>query len=311
VTALNKSRASERLQVSYEGTLAQCVVLSTEQRVRQANDQALCELVGEFGAPGVRRKGSLTHVWSSQDNAEAVCRFLESFQSPMGTNGFDARRIAQFIGRQQARRELVDWTVALISANGGLSDNLAGLDVALVKRKNVAEGKDVGKFYVLPNSNVLNPPDQGIDLEGQSLDASWVRQLLGKRAFGEKNVLERGVIERAEGLQVLDVALEISRIRYQCDKDAGRIRATQLPPDRPYGAVLRDMRKTSNGLLLLYPLDAAEAGISDDKSKSILTCVLSFPTSETAVPIEYQVNEVYRQLHLDQVEDSQQDEQDS
>lgn len=307
VTALNKARASKKLQVSYEGTLAQCVVLATRDEVRKRNDYAVTGLVGRLEPPRARKKGSSTYVWSGV-GAEDVCVFLDAFDSPMGTNGFDSKRIAQFVRRQQNQGELVEWTVALLSANGGAPDTIAGLGLNLVKRKNVAEGSDkVRGLYVLSNSNVLNPPDQAIDLEGMKLDAVWVQHLLTKRAFGVDMLLEREVIEQAVGRDALDVAQQISLLRYAADKKAGRIRATQQPPERPFGAVVRDMRRTSHGLLLLYPLDAAAVEFAAEP-RSIMTCVLSFPTSATAVPIEYQVNEVYRQLHLDQLEEPEIDE---
>ncbi|MDY7508152.1 Z1 domain-containing protein [Ralstonia wenshanensis] len=306
VTALNKARASKKLQVSYEGTLAQCVVLATDDDVRKRNDGAVTELIARLGKAKRGKDGTATRVWTKVD-AETVCMFLDAFNSPMGTNGFDARRIAQFVRRQQSHGELVEWTVALVSARGGTPDELGGLDVQLVKRKNVAEGSDgQKKYYVLPNSNVLNPPDQAIDLEDMTLDIGWVQHLLGKRAFGENNPDERAVLEQAVGRNAVDVAMEISKLRYEADKKDGRVRANQSPPTRPTGAVIRDIRQTSHGLLLLYPLDANAAELPSPKS--ILTCALSFPTSATAEPIEYQVNEVYRQLHLDQIEEPQADE---
>lgn len=308
VTALNKSRASKRVQVSYEGTLAQCVALLADKEVRQKNLDAAADLVNRLGGAATRKLTNLTHVWSGADNAESICMFLDGFESPMGANGFDARRIAQFIRRQQGRGELVDWTVALLSVKGGDADRIAGLEVQMVARKNAAEEEQSEyRKYVLQNSNVLSPSDQGIDLEGKILGAAWVQQLLAKRVFSQGDPRERALLERSIGQEVLEVALNLSLQRYEMDKEEGRLRPTQRPPTRPVGAVLRDMRQTSKGLLLLYPLDAKNAGLSSDP-KSIITCAVSFPTSATAEPIEYQVNEVYQQLHLDLIEEPQADE---
>lgn len=308
VTALNKSRASKKVQVSYEGTLAQCVSLTVEEDVRQRNFYATTELIERLGGLAARQLRGLSHIWSGAGNAESICMFLDGFVSPMGANGFDARRIAQFIRRQQGRGELVDWTVAMLSVRGGAADHIGGCEVQLVERKNVAElvGGEYKK-YILPNSNVLSPADQGIDFEGKVLSADWVRHLLTKRVFSEGNSQERALLERSIGQAALAVALELSLLRYEEDKRNGRIRPGQLPPKRPLGAVLRDMRPTCQGLLLIYPLSAEYAGL-DPEPKAIVTCAISFPTSATAEPIEYQVNEVYQQLHLDVIEEPQADE---
>jgi hypothetical protein len=64
---------------------------------------------------------------------------------------------------------------------------------------------------------------------------------------------------------------------------------------------------TTCGLLLLYPLDAAHANLGVDQRTPIVTCAISFPTSERAEPVEYQVNEVYRKLNLEQLEEPEGD----
>ncbi len=300
VTALNKARASTRMQVSFEGTLAQCVVLDTGAAAH--NDAATRSLLVGLGEFRPRKGSPLTRIWS-QVSGDAVCSFLDEFISPMGTNGFDASRIAQFIRRQQNQGELVEWTVALLSAKGGPTCKVAGLDVELVTRKPANDEKGrKGSLYVLRNSNVLNPPDQAIDFEDVVLDAEWVQRLLDKRAFCDGDARERAILQESVGRNARDVALDISLRRYEVEREAGRARSDQKPPQHPLGAVVRDMRRTSDGLLLLYPLDGQVAGFFSQPTP-IVTCALSFPTSATALPIEYQVNEVYRQLHLDRIEE--------
>jgi len=303
VTALNKARASQKVLVSYEGTLAQCVVLHRDPAARDRNRDATADLISRLKTPALRSSESTsrTRLWSGVI-AEAVCDWLDAFKAPMGTNGFDAQRISQFVRRQQSHGDLVEWTVALISnrrADDVRESTIGGLDVGLVKRTNA--GLPDGP-YILPNSNVLNPPDQGIDLEGAKLDKPWIQHLLTKRAFGLEQIDQRALIERAEGWDVLDVARELSTLRFEAAKAAGRIRADKSMPKAPLGTVIRDLRPTRRGLLLIYPLDSVHAGIGPDDSP-FYTCAISFPTSATAVPIEYQVNEVYRKLHLERVED--------
>ena len=303
VTALNKARASQKVQVSYEGTLAQCVVLHRDRATRDKNRDATAALISRMKDPVTRGNdsNSRTRVWSAVE-AEAVCGWLDVFRAPMGTNGFDSQRIAQFVRRQQSQHELVDWTVALISnrkAEDVNESEVANLKIGLVKRKNVGP---IDGPYALPNSNVLNPPDQAIDLEGKKLDKPWIQHLLTKRAFGVDQLEQRALIDRAEGRDALEVAHALSKLRFDADKAAGRIPADKSAPKAPLGTVIRDLRPTRRGLLLIYPLDSAYAEIGPDDSP-FYTCALSFPTSATALPIEYQVNEVYRKLHLDRVED--------
>jgi hypothetical protein len=306
VTALNKSRFSKKMQVSYEGTLAQCVRL--DPKFRKDNDAAVAKLMSGLGEGRLLKDGSLTRVWSDVV-ADDICQFLDAFKAPLGANGFDSQRISDFIRRQSSSGDLVSWTVALISANGGVPAEVAGHPIGLVKRSNSApDGKEGGKLsYVLPNSNVISPPDQAIDFEGKLLDGEWVSHLLAKRAFGQKRPEELDLIASGVGKPAIQVAQQISEARYELDKAAQRIRPNQKPPSQPIGAVLRDMRMTTCGLLLLYPLDAAHANLGVDQCTPIVTCAISFPTSERAEPVEYQVNEVYRKLNLEQLEEPEGD----
>ena len=301
VTALNKARASKLMQVSFEGTLVQCVQIDTRKEVCGRNETAVRNLTGSIGAPAVREGGSKTRIWSHVP-ADTVCAFLDEFTAPMGTNGFDASRISQFIRRQLPQGELVTWTVALISVNGGTPARIAELDVELVSRVSGKGGGVSGDRWELPNSNVLNPKDQAIDLEGQVLSDSWVRELLDKRVFRDGSAQERAIIEQGVGRNAPDIAFDISRLRFEADKSAGRTRPNQNPPKAPHGNAIRDVRSTKSGLLLIYPLDGVSAGVPEVR-KPIVTCALSFPTSATAKPIEYQVNEVYQRLNLSQIEE--------
>lgn len=306
VTALNKSRFSTKMKVSYEGTLAQCVRL--DPKFSANNDIAVAKLLAALGGAQPATGDALTRIWGEAD-ADDICQFLDAFQAPFGANGFDAQRIADFIRRQQGKGDLKKWTVALVSAKGGRAAEVGGYSIGLVKRKNVTPGdSDARKqLFSLPNSNVISPPDQAIDFEDKLLDSAWVADLLEKRAFSAEPSAERAMLADSVGKSAVQVALQISLARYEADKVANRIRPNQLPPKQPLGAVLREMRRTSRGLLLLYPLDGMNAELGMPEGKAIMTCAISFPTSERAEPVEYQVNEVYRQLNLAEIEEPDSD----
>ena len=52
------------------------------------------------------------------------------------------------------------------------------------------------------------------------------------------------------------------------------------------------IRQKSNGLMLIYPLDPKQAGISET-SQPIMGIAISFPRSDTAREITYAVNNVF------------------
>lgn len=76
------------------------------------------------------------------------------------------------------------------------------------------------------------------------------------------------------------------------------------PPARANGHVLRALRRPQHGLLLIYPVMPPEAVVLDENrlpeptgldpaGPPIIAVALSFPTSDTTVPVEYRVNKVW------------------
>ena len=87
-------------------------------------------------------------------------------------------------------------------------------------------------------------------------------------------------------------ALEETQRRWRMNP--GRTRRKE-DPDTPSGLVLRDMRPSQRGLMLIYPLDPGPAGMADTP---VIGYAISFPGSSSAGAVEYVVNNVYYQQEL-------------
>lgn len=184
---------------------------------------------------------------------------------------------------------------------------IAGIQVRLVSRKCTELADGGGDLILLKNSNVLNPPDQGIDLRGRLMDRAWINELLQKKVFEAEGVdaklKEREILEESDGEDAWSVAIRLSQHRFDVAKAEGKVRPNQKrPEDLPLGAVMRDMRPARMGLLLIYPLSGGELLDRLDPAQTIYSCVVSFPSSSRAEPVEYQVNDIYVRLRLAQLE---------
>lgn len=307
VTALNKSRFSERLRVSYAGTLAQAVIVTTEKEALERNDQAVTKLVK--GLPGRASKdGDRAVIWERVD-VNKITEFIRGLALPVTPAGFAPQRLADYIDRQASQRELRSWSVLFVGGGSGGQIKLPDLaDTALagtmLSNRSASPGPEVAsKDYVLKNSNVLSPSDEFRDLRDKKLSKAWVAELLKKRVFAAGDAAERAILDRAEGRSAVEVALELSQHRYDVARAAGRTRPNQKrPEDRPFGSAVRDIRPVDNALLIIYPLNGHGLDKRLPLGRAVFTCAISFPSSSTAAPIEYQVNEVYRQLQLDQLD---------
>ena len=77
--------------------------------------------------------------------------------------------------------------------------------------------------------------------------------------------------------------------RWEENKDAEK---SEKPPETAAGTDIRKVRRKTNGLLLIYPLDSRHARINN-ASKPVIGIAISFPKSETALEITYTVNNVF------------------
>lgn len=95
VTALNKSRASKKMRLSYAGTVTQSVVLSVHPDSTTKNEALVREFLSELGPPrppagGDDKSKTPTRVWESRP-AAPVCRLLRRLSLPTGPTASTAR----------------------------------------------------------------------------------------------------------------------------------------------------------------------------------------------------------------------------
>lgn len=101
--------------------------------------------------------------------------------------------------------------------------------------------------------------------------------------------IQRLVSPRDETLDLDKAEKEAALLRTQehWTQNRGKYRR-QEPPDLPSGAWIRKIRPPQRGLLLVYPLET----LGKDPAP-LIGFAVSFPSSETAVAVEYMVNNVY------------------
>jgi hypothetical protein len=148
------------------------------------------------------------------------------------------------------------------------------------------------------NANILSPADQyadfrGLPLSQEHLDEIRMREVFVRGGNGEDlRILEHGV-----GRDLIEVATEISIARFLREEIRGKD-----APSTPNGGVVRDMRRRSHGLLIIYPTMAGKRE-EDAAEHPMVGVAISFPRDDNAQPLEYLVNQVFEQLHLSDPDD--------
>ena len=263
ITAANKLRHGQRMQVAFSGQLAQTTVFAKNDVIQQDNFLHTSDWVSTLGSNFTSLEKSKSIVWQGC-SLQAVVTFLEGFRTHPLARKADTGLLRKYIQKVGGYGELKEWTVVL--ASSGTTQQIykiADHEIGLIKRSEAAVSSSKGAvptdLYMARNANILNPPDEHIDLKLMDLyDDAYIDTV---KAW----------------------------------KD-GLTKAKEKPKTAS-GPFVRRVRPAEKGLLLLYPLDHNEI---DYPEGCKVTCpifgfAISFPEGIHNEKVEYQVNTQYWQ----------------
>lgn len=282
VTSPLKMRNSQTLSLTYSGTRPQTILFHRDVQTQAANLAATDLLLASIGAPAVvgpeyerdvsADKWKRSYLWKDVD-AASILSFLSSYTTHPNATSAKASVLADFISQMGEIGQLKQWSVALLAEGEGVGDPQVFSSGITIKSfpmrtpdetKSANQFKDPAKFAI---GVLTDPSDEGIDLD----DSAWRE------------------------------ALEITRSAWKFDPTRGRIE----PPSVPSGKGIRLARAklggpADRGLLLLYPLSPykgkeklPEKLTVPGWDKPIMAFAIAFPTSDSAIRVEYEVNLLY------------------
>jgi hypothetical protein len=268
VTSPLKMRSATNLQISFSGELLETVAFHQTPAMLKRNVDATARLIETMGSPSEanprRDRRGAVNEWSGfiwdRVTADAIADYLDSYATHPKARKVNSALLADFVRAMKAKGELTSWTVALL---GGGSENSHtfgdGLKVNMLKRK---RDEDIKSHYSI--GRLLSPRDEAIDLDS----AAW------------------------------EAAMDLTTRAWK--PDPGRLKdgSDPSPPQTPNGPSIRRIRgegaygvakAPERGLLLIYPLDPKEAGLSDSEVP-VIAFGVSFPTSTSGTKVVYQVD---------------------
>ena len=303
VTAMNKMCHAEKLELSWAGVLVQTTELPKLPTKIEANATATGKFLTALAQPA-EKKALASCIWNNVP-ANLVAGYLERMDFPAENVRASGRQLATFIRKQEEQGELLNWTVVLLSnslAPEAQQRNFANQQIGLVKRTPESQ---TGISYALRKANILSPLDESIDLSSMSLDGALVAQLASKSTLA----VDAQFLSDQSGKNLREVAVSLTQKRIKEKPELWRGKEDTKVAN---GRIVRELRPKSNGLLLIYPLlppsevpatkvdgvetkPAESTGLKadDPHSTPIIGLALSFPTSDTAACVEYQVNKVW------------------
>jgi len=193
ITAGNKIRRGETVDVRFAGELIQSLDVPRTGPGADRNRRALTELVTSMsGRPAdkIRDRDTEWHVWQGQ-SPDKVLTFLQAYvasHEPCLRDG--AARLREYIQHRITEGELSEWCVCLVSVSTARTKQrvqIAGLDVGLNRRS--AQDNDPETYRM----------DQlaGRDEEAVDLSHSEFKQAQDESGVADKSMPSRGSIRNA------------------------------------------------------------------------------------------------------------------
>lgn len=270
VTAPNKMKSAQLLSMSFAGNISETVLFETNKAARKTNWSALERLVGVMpqavSADEVRKMGAgSSYVWKNIP-ASVVTDFLGEYVAHPDAYKVQPTALRDYIlGRtSDDPAELTEWWVLLANSTSktAVKREITGLPIGLTKRSrhNEPPVADPGRFSI---RRLVSPPHEQIDVV-------------------------KGSAEYQHALSVTAKMWADSPRKNLQEKE---------PPSEPAGVACRNVRSPSRGLLLLYPISPDQVLKDGLNGEPFVGFALSFPGSEHAKPINYQVaKDVWQRL---------------
>jgi len=268
ITALNKFREYRLMQLSYSGELEQTRRLLMDERRFRRSLTALETLLAEAGAPvqSPNAESARRNNLVFRTDADAVCDFLAS--CPIEPAVVDTAKVVDYIRKQTPRGDLADWTVVLVNNTQ-------------TKRKHpfTVNGMPIG-VGLTRRANVSNSPAEAYE------------------------IAKAQVISPADEFTDLNEAqLEAAKAETARDWEEKKKNGT---PKYPSTFRIKHNRPSTQGLLLIYPLDPV-VEISSGRRKDppvppefqtlstvpVVAFAVSFPEIEHDEKVEYAVNQQF------------------
>jgi hypothetical protein len=258
----------QAMQLSFAGSVEETIVFHRDTSQIAKNYAAAVALVGKLGDgsekdPARTRPGGGGHRWRGSHlwtdvPPSTITEFLTNYETHPKADKVNKQLLREFIERQQGIRELTSWTVAILSGQKEWTQPLLP-DMELIERSPHPGLPEQRREGKYVIRRLLAPRDEAIDLQGEAYERA----------------LQQTIAE--------------------WHQDRGRSRR-KTEPDTPNGPCIRQQRPATNGLLLIYPLCPQTAGV--DGNVPVIGFGLSFPASQRARKVTYQVNRVFRLSEL-------------
>lgn len=277
ITAINKLRFADEIELSYSDTLLETYAFSKDQRVYDRNYDAVLSLLNGLGTSA---RSDLHYIWKGISPSHVI-QFLRQYRPHKDQQPLNAEKLTDYIQQQVDNRTLTTWDVVLINTKAKAED------------KNVVFNLPVGDTRYDVNATIRNTDDKA------SAESYKIKK--GHILSPSHEALDLMDAERQEAYQQ---SLAIAQGKWDKENEKKVRQGSSMDKPRPEsiatlsGVAVRAVRPAVRGLLLLYPLSPFEVKRSEgepafDNSHPLMGYAISFPKIDSDRKVKYMANAQY------------------
>lgn len=258
ITATNKMRGGQEMELTFSNRLRETWCFRRDVKIFESNYRRTATFISSLGA-SIEKNGQ-RYVWYKEGNSQDTIDFLSGY---IADNRIDHQKLIEYIEAQNTIGFLTNWTIVLVNNKDKKNDRFNFLinnknePVGLTMRSDDREGE--GNYYEISKGHILEPMHEYVDLDMSG--PAYATALNSTIEDWEKSERKN---KRPE------------------------------PPTFPSGRNVRENRKATEGLLLIYPLNPKPLKWENSTLENpIIGYAISFPKNEKDKKIKYRVNQVF------------------
>lgn len=184
ITAANKMRHVDHINVSWAGRLLETYGLCNNKKMKHLNLVYTDELLKKLSSSYTQKEGHF--VWTKV-SPYIITSFINQFTIDPDHKTADLSVIQQYIEKLNGYDELTEWSVVLINKTTAPTAEWVysnGIRVGCSKRTRANDTDD--RSYCIRNGHIIGRWDELIDLDEQTLSSALTRTKEIKEAAGEE-----------------------------------------------------------------------------------------------------------------------------
>ncbi|MDC0176162.1 Z1 domain-containing protein [Planctomycetaceae bacterium] len=266
VTSRVKMRHGQQFQITFHGAIVETINFRRDTETIETNRNAAERLVHEIESLNCEKSTPRQNctLWTDVPVTN-ITNFLERYREHDAAIKSRTSLLREYINCENDKDRLQSWTVFVASGESQSTFTIGGhngnrvvrnwyFGRELSKAERETKEKELKKANHFRIRRLVNPVDETVDFDEDQLEK----------------------------------ALETTKEEFH--RDPGN---RKNEPTQPSGRILRELRDSKTGLLMLYPLESG-----DDKAESgdipFLGFAISFPTTDgNTSQVRYTVNNVY------------------